>query len=135
MSDQSDNLNYCFLFVLLFQIYICSKKMLKICIIIYKQSNNWNLKFSIIYLKCWSSCLYCCHWISSGVIDITHSFDHDKSSSISLIIHGKSRNLQKLLKYLNGTILSFSGLPINFTLYSKDLFVIVLFHYHHHHFQ
>ena len=35
-----------------------------------------------------------------GVIDISyiiHSFDHDKSNSISQLINGKSRDLQKLL--------------------------------------
>ena len=30
--------------------------------------------------------------------DIIHSFNHDKSSSISQLINGKSRYLQKLLK-------------------------------------
>ena len=42
-----------------------------------------------------------------GVInnpDIIHSFGHDKSSSITQLINGKSRDLQKLLKYLNETI-------------------------------
>ena len=38
---------------------------------------------------------------ASGVLDISEimqSFDHDKSSSISQLIKGKSRNLQKLLR-------------------------------------
>ena len=69
-----------------------------------------------------------------GVIDISdliHSFDHDKSSSISQLINSKSRDLQKLLKYLNGTsassiLLLFGVLPIIFVLYSKDLLVTVL---------
>ena len=71
-----------------------------------------------------------------GVIDISdiiHSFDHNKSIFISKLINGKSRNLQKLLKYLNGTttsafnaLLSFGMLPSDFFLYSKDLLVIVL---------
>ena len=52
-----------------------------------------------------------------------HSFDHDKSSSTSELINGKSKNLQKLLKYFNGTtnsmsnVLLLSGvLPIIFVL-------------------
>ena len=39
-----------------------------------------------------------------GVIDISdivHYFDHDKSISISQLIDGKSRGLQKILKYFN----------------------------------
>ena len=71
-----------------------------------------------------------------GVIDISdliHSFDHDKLSSVSKLINGKSRNLQKLLKYFNVTttsvcnvLLPFGVLPIIFVLYSKDLLVIFL---------
>ena len=63
-----------------------------------------------------------------------HSFDHDKSSSVSDLVNGKSRNLQKMLKYSNWTttsafnvLLSFGEPPINFDLYSKDLLVIGLF--------
>ena len=58
-----------------------------------------------------------------------HSFDHDKSSSIS------NREISK--NYLNilmepqptsasNILLLFGVLPINFELYSKDLLVIVL---------
>ena len=36
----------------------------------------------------------------------TQSFVHDKSSSISQFIHGKSRDLQKLLQYLSGIVTS-----------------------------
>ena len=68
-----------------------------------------------------------------GIADIIYSFNHDKSSSISQLINGKSRYLQKLLKYVNGTTTSVSNillssdvLPISFVFYSKDLFVIVL---------
>ena len=71
-----------------------------------------------------------------GVIDIsdiTHYLDQDKSSSISQLINGKLRDLQKLLKYFNETTTSTSNillllgvLPINFVLYLKDLLVIVL---------
>ena len=73
---------------------------------------------------------------TSGVLytsDIIHSFDHEKSGSISQLINCKSVNLQKLLNYANGTnlsgfnvLLSFGVLPINFVLFSKDLLVIVL---------
>ena len=64
---------------------------------------------------------------TSGVLDlsdITQSFNHDESSSISQLIKGKSRHLQKLLKYHKETlnfmfiILSLAGvLPIIFDLY------------------
>ena len=54
----------------------CSFKSLlyifkKFDIFIFRESNNWNIKFSIIYLKCYPSCLSCCHswnrWISSWI--------------------------------------------------------------------
>ena len=61
------------------------------------------------------------------ISDYKHSFDHDKSSSISQLINSKSRNHQKLLKYFNGTttsasdiLLLFGDLPIYFFLYSKE---------------
>ena len=67
------------------------------------------------------------------ISDITQYLDHDKSSSISQLINGKSRDLQKSLKYFNGAttsasnLFSLSGvLPIIFVLYSKDLLVVVL---------
>ena len=98
----------------------------------------------VIYLKCYSSCLYVTvaatvragglafgFLVTAGVIDISdiiHSFDHNKSSSILQLVNGKSRDIQKLLKYLNGTTTSASiillllgVLPINFVLHSKDL--------------
>ena len=76
----------------------------------------------------------------AGVIDISdtiHSSDHDKSIPIWQLINGKSRDLQKLLKYFNGTTISafnifllfhiFFGVPpIYFVIYSKDLLAIVL---------
>ena len=34
----------------------------------------------------------------------TQSFVHDKSSPISQFTNGKSRDLQKLLRYLNGIV-------------------------------
>ena len=57
-----------------------------------------------------------------------HSFDHDKSSSISQLINDKSRDLQKPFEYFNGTttsafnvlLLSSGALLFNVTLYSKD---------------
>ena len=74
-----------------------------------------------------------------GVIDISdimQSFDHDKSSYVSQLINGKSRDLQKLLKYFTGLTTSVSNklflfgvLPINFVLYLKDLLVFVFYHY------
>ena len=109
--------------------------------------------FSVIYLKWYIRSWYCIWNFTSGVdvpwirlvfglaatsgflyiSDIVHSFDHDKSSSISQLINGKSRNFHKLLKYFNGTttsvsyvLLSFGLFHINFVLYSKDLLVIIL---------
>ena len=38
----------------------------------------------------------------------TQSFVHDKSTPISSFINGKSINLQKLLRYLSGVIISTS---------------------------
>ena len=46
------------------------------------------------------------------ISDITQYLDHDKSSSILQIINGKSRDLQNLRKYFNGTATStFNLLP------------------------
>ena len=62
------------------------------------------------------------------IIDVIHSFDDDKSGSISQLINDKSRDLQKLFEYFNGTttfafnvlLLSSGVLLFNFILYSKD---------------
>ena len=64
----------------------------------------------------------------------TQSFAHDKSSSVSQFISGKSRNLQKLLRYLGEIVtstfkigtaglicISFISKPCYFVLYSNDL--------------
>ena len=70
MSNQSDNLSYCFLFVLLFQIYSTS------CL-------------SLGELR-----------IVLDVLDVSHITQylvHDKSSSISQLTKGKVRDIQKLL--------------------------------------
>ena len=55
------------------------------------------------------------------------------ANQYSHLINGKSRDLQKLLKYFNGTtnfafnLFALSGmLHINFVLYSKDLLAVVL---------
>ena len=52
-----------------------------------------------------------------GVIDISdiiHSFAHDKSSSISQLINGKSRDLQKILNYFSETTASMSNELLSF---------------------
>ena len=52
-----------------------------------------------------------------GVIDISdiiHSFDHEKSSSVSQLINGKSRDFTKLFKYFNETKTSASNILILF---------------------
>ena len=68
-----------------------------------------------------------------GISDIVHSFANDKSSPTSQLMKGWWSDLQKLLKYFNGTttfasniLLLFGVLPINFVFYSKDLLVVVL---------
>ena len=62
-----------------------------------------------------------------------HYFDHDNSISISQLFKGKSRDLQKLLKYFNGpktsafNLLVLTGVfPVIFVFYLKDLLVAVL---------
>ena len=69
---------------------------------------------------------------AAGVLDVSEvlqSFDHDKSQ----LNKGKLRDLQKLLKYFNGTTTSVSNvllladvLPIIFVLYPKDLLVVAM---------
>ena len=101
----------------------------------------WEIKISTIYLK---SCIVNVSAIArldelaiTGAVlyfsDFTQFFNHDKSSSISLLIKGKSKDLQKLLKYSNETttsafnvLLLICVFPIIFVLYSKDLLVIIL---------
>ena len=67
------------------------------------------------------------------ISDTTQYLEHDKSSSVSQLSKGKSRDLQKLLKYFHGTttsasniLLSVGVLPIIFVLYSKGLLDVVL---------
>ena len=62
-----------------------------------------------------------------NISDITQSSDHLKSSSISQFFKDKSIDLQKLLKYFNGTTTSLSNtsllagvIPNTFFLFSKD---------------
>ena len=68
-----------------------------------------------------------------AISEITHLFDHGKASSISQLINGKSRYLQQLLTYFNGTttsasniLLLFGVLPIIIVFYSKKILLIVL---------
>ena len=73
---------------------------------------------------------------TAGILDISdiiQHLDHDKSSSISQLIKGKLRDLQKLLKKFNRITTSASNIlllfgvnPITFVLYSGDLLVAVL---------
>ena len=109
-------------------------------IIVDRQSDNWTIMFSIIYLKCCSSCYLLLNWISiwncskcSLYFSYYIIFVHFKSSSISQLINDKSRDLQKLLQYFteittsaSNIVLLFGVLSINFVLYSKDLLVIVM---------
>ena len=126
----------------------------KFDIIIDRQSNNWNVKFGIIYCTVICYCTVYTLYVALVACDvtsyrtglvfgtalnalnislITQFLDHGKSSSISHIINGKSGDLQKLLKYFIGTttsafnLLALSGvLPITVVLYLKDLLVVVL---------
>ena len=145
--DQSDNLNYWFFnFAVISNLYLFQEVVvlnprfifLKVDIIIKKQNDNWNIKYSIIYLRYCTSCC-CCHLLSRWIFrcswfsDITQYLDHDKLSCISQLNKGESRNLQKWPNHFNGTttfaanlLLLFGALPINFALYLKDLVVVVL---------
>ena len=67
------------------------------------------------------------------ISDIRQFLVHLNSSSITQLIKGKSSDLQKLLKYFDGTTTSASNLllsggvlPVSFALYSKDLRIVAL---------
>ena len=70
----------------------------------------------------------------NNISKVVQFFDHDKSSSISKLIEVRSRDLQKLLKYFNGTTTSVSDvlllagvLPIIFVLIQT---IYLLFSYY-----
>ena len=142
--DKSDNLIYCFWLCC----YIRSGFIPRNCS--FKSLLYISWKFDIIINRQSDR-----HVVSVGLApptsgaldmsDITHYFDHVKSSSISQIIKSKTRDLQKLLKCFNGTttsafnlLLLFDMLRIIFVLYSKALLVVVcccfLYNYLHHYF-
>ena len=85
MLNQSDDLNYCFLVVVISDRYLFQEiVLLNHCFIFYK-----NLILSFID-KATTGTKGLAG--TAGVIDIldtTHSFDRDKSSSVSQIIKGK----------------------------------------------
>ena len=60
---------------------------------------------------------------TSDISKITQYFDHGKSSSILQLIKGKSRDLEILHKYFNGTKISASNL-----LLLSDVFTIIFSH-------
>ena len=110
--DQSYNLNFffrlcCYFRSILFPSICFSKPFLyvhnKFDIIIYRQSDYMNIKFGIIYLKCWTSSCYCCfYWIIYSHCSCYWYFlVRLNSSSISQLIKSKWRDPQKLLKYFN----------------------------------
>ena len=129
---------FCCYFRSIFIPRICSFKSLpyifwKFGIIINRQSGNWNITFSIIYLKCCTSCLYCCYvwnrWISIWISRYSRSYWYFRYYTLFwawqikfyFTVNSKSRDLQKLLRYFNGTttstsnmLLSFGVLPIIF---------------------
>ena len=123
MLNQPYNLKYVFWLSCYFRFTFvpinCSFKSLlyiskKLAVIIYRQNDYWDIKFNIIYLKYCTSCCCCCAGLSlpnAAVLDISdiiRFLDYNKSSSISLLIKCKLRDLQKLLKYVNGTTTSAS---------------------------
>ena len=142
MLDQSDNLNYCFLFLgcyfsSIFVLGNCSFKTLfyifkKFDIVVNRQSKNSNISLaSSIWNIAPVVAVTTSYSISSAfgspalnVLDIsdnTQFFDHLKSSSISQLSNGESRDVQKLRKYFHGIIASSFLLPVCFVLYSKGL--------------
>ena len=126
MFNQSYNPNYCFglwcYFRSIFTPRNCSFNLLlqifeNYNVIVYRKSDIRDIKFSAIYLKCCISyfalvnCCWSCSLVpglaaTSRVLDISYiaqSFNHDKLSSISQLIIGKSRDLEKLHKDFNVT--------------------------------
>ena len=117
MLDQSDNLDYCYLILCCYfkSIIVQEIGVLNPCFIFSKnlidkvrQDNNWD-KNLVLFI--WNVALVAAvtTWYTSGlafgsvvlnvlyISDITLSFVHLKSSSISQLINGKSRDLQKLI--------------------------------------
>ena len=91
--------------VLLFQIYIDSKKLffqilalsfLKFGVIVYRQSDYWDREFGPSNHEVYSCNVIIMFYYYTVVF-------HDKSSSTLQFIKGKSRNLQKFLRYLSVT--------------------------------
>ena len=104
-----------------FQIYIYFKKLffwifalcfLIIWFIIYRQSDNWNINFSIYYLLNVElvACvvLWIGRWCSKHLKEILKVIS--QSNFISQLIKGKSRDLQKLLKCFSWITTSMSDL-------------------------
>ena len=78
---------YCYFRSIFIPRTCCSKSLLqvleKLNIVVYRQSNYRNIKFSACNLK---------------------TLFHDKSSSTLMFIKGKTRDLQKLLRHLSGIV-------------------------------
>ena len=168
MLDQADNLNYFFrlrcYFISIFVSRNCSFKSLLYIfwkfiiyqVIVYRRHDCRDIKFSVIYLKCCSICFCCFSATGLGrlattaavlhISEIIHSFEYDESSSISQLIKGKSRNLQKLLKYFNGTTQALCLMyyyclvcPLLFSSYTQKIYLLLsccylLCNYQHHYF-
>ena len=115
-------------FVVISDLYLFQKTvLLNLCFIVYKQSDYWDKKFHVTYLKCYTVKL-------SSYFDNIQFFDHGKWSPMSQIIKVKSIDLQKLLKqqrwYCTGgcdgrssslSISSCSFFPVIFVLCLNDL--------------
>ena len=157
MLDQSYNLNCCFLIASLFQIYIYSKKLFffmfsKTLMLLLIDKVTTGTYFLAQFIWNVALAAHVASLVGLGrstataavidILDIMQCLDHDKSSSISQLIISKPRDLQKLLKYFNGTTtsvynvsLSACVLSIIFVLYTKYLLVLLcyyLFHNHQH---
>ena len=83
----------------------------------------WNVGPVVAAVPCWTGGLPTALNVLN-ISEIIHLSDHDKSSSISQLLNGKSRDLQKRPKYFNGittstsNILLLHGVPtISFVLY------------------
>ena len=101
-----------------------------------------DIKFRTDYFKCCTSWLFSSLARLDGLAataavldipEITHFIYYGKPSSISQLIKGKSRGLQKLLKCFYETATSVSSLlvlagvpPVIFVFYSKNLLAAVL---------
>ena len=141
MLDQSYNPKCWFLAAVLFLVYIYSRKLLfkiiALCflkMLCYNLQTKWllNIRFSIIYFKCCSFCLYCICWISSTHFRYSWYFrSYIISWSCQIKLYSIVNQFVKL-KYCNRATTSVSNLlliygvlPVTFCLYSRNLLALL----------